>query len=65
MDMQRGQHQRRVVLQFRCEPLLDYVVAALRVQVIQRVQVLLGEGGGRRRHERHSEQTPQFMGART
>lgn len=55
VDVQRGQSQGHFWLQFRGETLLRHVVAALHEQVVDGVQVGLGEGGRRRGHKGDAE----------
>ena len=64
VDVERRQPDGGVVLEFRGEPLLDNVIAALRVQVIQRVEVPLSERSCGRRHEGHAEKTAEFVSPR-
>lgn len=61
MDVQGCQSKGHVRLEFGGEPLLCHIVAALHEQIVQGVQVVLGQGGGRRWHEGDAEQATQFM----
>lgn len=63
VHVQGRQSQRHVRLQLGREPLLRYVVAALQVQVVHGVEVLLRQLGGRCGHEGHAEQAAQLVGA--
>ena len=65
VDVQSGQPQGDLVLELRCEPLLDDVIAALDVEVLEghrvRPQQLVGVGGD----EGDSEQTAEVVSARS
>lgn len=62
MHVQGGQPQRHLRLQLGREPLLGDVVAALQKQIVQRVQVLLGQACRRHGHERNPEEAAQLVG---
>jgi hypothetical protein len=64
VDVEGGQAEGRVVLELGGESLLDDVIAALGVQVVEGVEVSLGEGGGRRRHESHPKEAAELVGPR-
>ena len=65
VDVKSRQSEGHLVLQLRGEPLLDDVVAALDVEVLERHRVgpqqLVGVGGD----EGYSEQTAEVVGARS
>ena len=64
VDVEGGQPERDVVLELRREPLLDHVVAALDVQVLEGHRVLPEQLVRVLGHERHPEQAAQVVGAR-
>lgn len=63
VDVQRGQPQRHLRLQFRRKAFLRHIVAALHVQVVEGAQVALGQLGGRHRHECDAEEAAQLVRA--
>lgn len=65
VHVEGGQSEGQLWLQFRGEALLVDVVAALHVQVVQGVEVPLGQFGGGNGHEGDAEQATQLVSART
>lgn len=61
VDVQRGQPERHLRLQFGREALLRHIVAALHVQVVEGAEVALRQLRGGDRHEGHAEQAAQLV----
>lgn len=61
VDVEGGQSQSSVVLEFGGESLLYHVVATLREEVVERRQVSLGQRSGRGRNESHPEEAPELV----
>lgn len=61
VDVQSGQPERHLGLQFGCKALLRHIVAALHVQVVEGIQVALCQLRGGDRHEGHAEQAAQLV----
>lgn len=56
MNVQGCQSKGHVRLEFGREPFLCHIVAALHEEIVECVQVGLGQGGSRRWHEGDAEQ---------
>ena len=65
VDVKSCQPQGDLVLQLRCEPLLDDVIAALDVEVLERHRVRPQQLVGVRGDEGDSEQTAEVVSARS
>ena len=61
VDVKSGQPQGHLVLELRCEPLLDDVIAALDVEVLERHRVRPQQLVGVRGDEGDAEQTAEVV----
>lgn len=59
--MESSQSQRSIILEFGGETFLNNVITTLRVEVIQGIEVPLGQSGSRWGHEGNPEQTPKLV----
>ena len=64
VDVEGGQPERQLVLELRGEPLLDHVVAALDVEVLERHRVRPQQLVGVRGDEGDAEQTAEVVSPR-